>query len=108
MDERNPWRRLERDPVSRRRFLEGAAATSLGAFLAACSRTVTQTIATHAARTHPAATATQPSPSAPPSPSPSEAPPGAYPKSVPHEVLLRLWRGYMADRAGELITIPHG
>ena len=91
------WDIVEGGSVSRRGFLHGAALTSAAAVLAAC---------TGGAASAPSTTA------------------GARlsrhaidrlvegqvqaARGLPKEVILRLWRGWRADRAGEIITVPKG
>ena len=67
--------------ISRRRFLAGAAAAPAGLWL---SKAV------------PAAAAT----------GRSYGPDSAC--DLPHDVLVRIWRGWRADRSGRIVLVPHG
>jgi hypothetical protein len=88
------WEAAVRSPVSRRAFLGGAAASGLAALLAACTggragTTTGPTIAPHqlSELLHQQLQAA---------------------RSLPKDVQLRLQRGYMAERAGQVITVPTG
>ncbi len=88
------WEAAAHSPVSRRAFLGGAAASSLAALLAACTggragTTIRPTIAPQQV----SALLQQQLQAA---------------RSLPREVQLRLVRGFMADRAGQVITVPLG
>ena len=99
----DPFHWLERRTgVSRRAFLGAAATTSAAAFLAACSRQAER--ARHALS--PAASTAPPPTFAPDDPLVAAQLRAA--RSLPREIRLRLWRGWRADRGGELITVPKG
>jgi hypothetical protein len=93
VDQERFWEAAMRSPVSRRAFLGGAAASGLAALLAACTGGRPGTTRTTIAPAKVNALLQQQLRAA---------------RSLPREVQLRLYRGYMADRAGEVITVPIG
>ena len=94
MDHDRYWEEMARAVVSRRTLLRGAAGASLTAFLAACSGS------------SPVHRAGAPSSGA--SSIPVVAPEHIRRLRIPKVVIDRLWRGYRADRGGDLITVPRG
>jgi type I phosphodiesterase/nucleotide pyrophosphatase len=91
------WDIVEGGSITRRGFLHGAALTSAAAVLAACTGGAT---------------------TSPRTPLPGGASSHAIDriaagqieaaKRLPRDVILRLWRGWRADRGGEVITVPKG
>ncbi len=93
-DQERFWEAATRSPVSRRAFLGGAAASGLAALLAACTGGRVGTTSRPTIPPQQVSALLQQQLRAA--------------RSLPQEVLLRLHQGYMADRAGEVITVPIG
>ncbi len=89
------WARMGSASVSRRAFLGGAGAAGLATLLAACT-----------GGRSPGSTTRTTLPPAQASALLQEQLQAA--RTLPKDVLLRLYQGYRADRAGEIITVPLG